>query len=47
MRYGLTLASETAGHAVPTGVTLLFTGIGVGLLVGGVMAVLIWLMNQP
>lgn len=27
--------------------TLLFTGIGVGILVGGVMAGLIWLMNQP
>ena len=27
--------------------TLLFTGIGVGLLVGGVMAGVIWLMNQP
>lgn len=27
--------------------TLLFTGIGVGLLVGGAMAGLIWLMNQP
>ena len=26
---------------------ILYTGIGVGLLVGGGMAGLIWLMNQP